>query len=167
MTKIVKRFSVRSLLLAVVAVAISLALLVPAYQRATAPVLTDRRGKTVISNTTFPVVSMRVFLSGDPSDRARILLLHRRTKEVPSKQWLPNWFEPKQTADGLPILGDVPRYLMINGASLYPRPDSSIAVVYASDNDAPDTIWVPYSKYSVLPCDDTNALWKNLVDNAE
>jgi hypothetical protein len=110
---------------------------------------------------------MKTFFSGSPSDRARILLLHRRTKAVPSEKWLPDWFEPKQTTDGIPIYGNIPRSLMINGESLYPRTGSSIAVVYASDNDAPLVTWVPYSEYSVLPWNDTTILWRKLVDNAE
>ena len=166
MIKFPKRFSINALLLGVAALAVFIAVALPLYRRSAAPVLTDRRGKTIRSNTIFPVVSMRVFVSGENADRGRILLLHRRTKEVPNEKWLPNWFEPKQTDRGIPILGDINRSLVINGERLYPRADSSIAVVYASDEDAPIITWVPYSEYSALPPDDTAMLWQNLVEKA-
>ena len=154
----------RSILFCTTVAAVLVILAVPAYTRAVAPELTDQRSVTVRSNTTFPVVSMRVFLSGANRDRARILFLHRRTKDAEGN-WFPDWFEPEQTEDGVRIRHSPPT-CVLNGHRLYPRDDSNLTVVHASDEDAPTTISVPYSKYAMLPWNDTTALWKTLVNNA-
>ena len=155
---------VRSILLGTTVIAVLVILAIPAYTRAVAPELTDERSVAVHSNTTFPVVSMRVFLSGANSDRARILFLHQRTKDTDGN-WFPDWFEPEQTEDGVPIRQS-PLTCVLNGHRLYPRDDSNLTVVSASDGDAPTTISVPYSEYEMLPWNDTTVLWETLVGDA-
>lgn len=151
------------LLLVTTAIAVLVIFAVPAYTRAVSPKLTDERGVAVHSNTRFPAVSMRVFLSGANRDRARILFLHRRTKATDG-HWFPDWFEPEQTDAGTPVRHS-PVTCVLNGRRLYPRDDSNVLVVYASDEDAPATISVPYSQYAALTWNDTGNLWKALVED--
>ena len=134
-----------------------------------APILTDSHGVTVRSNSTFPAVSMRVFVSGNSGkfgDRARLLFLHRRTKVAKDLRF-PDWFEPRQNAEGIPLRGDMPQSFLVNGQRLYPRADLNVIVVSASDDEDPKVSSVPYTDYEALPWNDTNTLWNTLVNDSD
>ena len=141
---------------AILLIAIAIAFAVPYYRRLTSSMLTDQRAVIVKSNSIFPVVSMRVFTSGANHDRVRILILHRRTKSTEG-EWGPKWLDIDRTRAGNLTCN-------VNGKRIYPREDSQLVVVYASDDDDPSTMRVPYELYTQLPWDDTALLWKALVD---
>jgi hypothetical protein len=151
------RFSTRLAFVVTATTAIVLAIAVPAYRRSTSPALTDRRGVIRQSNTIFPVVSMRVFASGPNSDRARILILYRRTTKPVNDAWEPKWLESGHAESGGITC-------LVNGYRIYPPDDSKLTVIYATDDDSPRNIRIEYDRYAELPWDDTALMWNRLVE---
>ena len=155
------RFSIRALFFVTTVAGLLIAVSIPAYRRASSPLLTDTRSLIVKSNTRFPVVSTRTYFSGANSDRARIVLLHRRTTPVPDQDWGPQWIPTKSFANA-PF-----DKCIVDGQRIYPMDDATLTVVFASDNESPTTIWVPYATYEKIPWNDTDALWSTFVKRDE
>ena len=146
----------------VVLLAVLLTVTPPLYRYATTPNVYIQRSFHVSSNITYPVVSMNA-LAPEDSSKYRILLLHRQTKDWPDPNWLPEWFEPHQTSDGILLRGhSVNDKLDI--VSLYPNSDSNLTVVYASDDEEPAVITVPYVDYASIPDWDTVAIWEKFIE---
>ena len=157
------KFSIRSLLLAVLLLACLLAIARPAYRYVTVPDLSIQRSHHVSSNTKFPVVSMNE-VAAHPSDQVRILLLHRQTKEPDDINYCPDWFEPHRTSDGIILRGHSVNQA-VNAWETYPHSDADLTVVYASDDDDPRVATAPYSTYALIPKDDTISMWQQLVED--
>ena len=160
------RFSVRSLLLVIALFAMILALAIPLNRYMSIPTLYLGSEVRVMSNTKLPVVSVNV-VSASHTDQPRILLLLRQTKYWSDITWLPEWFEPHRSPDGVRLRGK-PVNSVMDVWALYPRSDSDLTVVYASDEEDPKFISLPYSKYAETPWrsgehPDGNMLWEHLL----
>ena len=153
MPKFSTRYSLRTLLFVAVVTALAIAIGLPVYRRSLSPLLTDARSVIVKSNTRFPVVSTRTYYSGPDRDRARILLMHRRTKAVPEKNWGPHWNAGMSLADA-PM-----DKCVVDGHRIYPSDDERLIVIFASDDESPVMSRVPYGAYARIPWDDTDLLW--------
>ena len=156
------RFSIRTLMLIVALLAALLIVTPPLYRYVTTPNVYIQRSFTFGSSTTYPVVSMNA-LAPEDSTQHKILLLHRQTKDWPDLNWRPVWFEPHQTADGIPLRGSAVND-ELDVVSLYPNSDASLTVVYASDDDEPAVITVPYADYASIKDGDTITMWEKLVE---
>ena len=157
------KFSVRSLLLAVLLFACLLAIAIPAYRYVTIPDLYIQRGYKVSSTTNFPVVSMNE-VAAHASDQVRILLLYCETKQRDDINYYPDWFEPHKTSDGRILRGNSVNQA-VNAWVTYPHSDADLTVVYASDDDDPRVTTVPYSTYALIPKKDTISMWRQLVED--
>ena len=157
------KFSIRSLLLAVLLFACLLAIAPPAYRYVTIPDLSIQRGYKFSSTRNFPVVSMNE-VAAHASDQVRILLLHRETKERDDINYYPDWFEPHKTSDGIILRGNSVNQA-VNAWETYPHSDADLTVIYASDDDDPRVATVPYSTYALIPKKDTISMWRQLVED--
>ena len=151
------KFSIRSLLLAVLLFACLLAIAPPAYRYVTIPDLSIQRSYEVSS------VSMNE-VAAHASDQVRILLLHRETKERDDHNYRPDWFEPHKTSDGIILRGNSVNQA-VNAWETYPHSDADLTVIYASDDDDPRVATVPYSTYALVPKEDTISMWRQLVED--
>ena len=156
-----KSFSLKTMLLLTAVFAVSLSFAVPAYLRSISPSLTGLRWTTDGSDLALPAVSMILFSTEYPEYCERILLLHRGTKTAD----LPYWFAPKQNEDGRPFF-ERPFKVMINGERIYPRDDSYLIVIHATDEDDPAFKRVPRSNYTSLDSNEPAVLWENLVEKS-